>query len=63
MKLLSYFLMLTACCLLSACGGAEEMNSGEITPDIKTQMEKEKEEVFQSESAHREQMQQQAKGK
>ena len=64
MKLLSCILMLAACCLLSACGGSEdELDSGEITPDVKAQMEKEKPEVFESESAHREQMQQEAKGK
>ena len=64
MKLLSCILMFAACSLLSACGGSEdEMSSGAITPDVKSQMEKEQEEVFQSESAHREAMQQHAKGK
>jgi len=29
------------------------MDSGEITPDVKSEMEKEKQEVFDSESAHR----------
>ncbi|QDV52425.1 hypothetical protein [Gimesia fumaroli] len=61
MKLLSYYLLLLALCLLPGCGSSEEsLTSGEITSDVKSEMEKEKEEVFAAESANREQ---QVKGK
>lgn len=64
MKLLSYVMLCSALCLLPGCGsGDETLNSGEITPEVKSEMEKEKEEVFAAESANREQQANQAKGK
>ncbi|QDT44287.1 hypothetical protein Pan241w_43960 [Gimesia alba] len=64
MKLLSYRLLLLALCLLPGCGsGDESLDSGEITSEVKSEMEKEKEEVFAAESANREQQAKQAKGK
>ncbi|WP_339727137.1 hypothetical protein [uncultured Gimesia sp.] len=64
MKLLFYSLLLLALSLLPGCGSDDEtLNSGEITSDVKSEMEKEKEEVFAAESAHREMQSNQAKGK
>ena len=64
MKLLSYVMLFSALCLLPGCGsGEEKLDSGEITSEVKSEMEKEKQEVFESESAHREQQAKQAKGK
>ncbi|MFH1300303.1 MAG: hypothetical protein ABIK07_04515 [Planctomycetota bacterium] len=64
MKLLSCCLLLSAFCLLPGCGSDEaELNSGEITPALKEEMEKEKAAVFESESAHRAAQEKQAQGK
>lgn len=64
MKMVSLNMLLLAMCLLVGCGsGDETLTSGEITPELKAEMEKEKEEVFAAESAHREQQAAQAKGK
>lgn len=62
MKLLSHALLLMALCLFPGCGSNNEtLSSGEITPEVKSEMEKEKQEVFESESAHREMQEKQAK--
>ncbi|KAA0139910.1 MULTISPECIES: hypothetical protein [Gimesia] len=53
MKFASCLILFAAASLLSACGSEAPMDSGEITPDVKSEMEKEKQEVFDSESAHR----------
>lgn len=61
MKLLSFSLLFLALCLLPGCGSSDEtLNSGEITSEVKSEMEKEKQEVFETESAHRAEL---AKGK
>jgi len=52
-KFASYVLLFVTACLFSACGSEPPMDSGEITPDVQSEMEKEKQEVFDSESAHR----------
>lgn len=62
MKLLSYTLLFMALCLFPGCGSSDEtLSSGEITSDVKSEIEKEKQEVFESESAHRKMQEKQAK--
>jgi len=63
-KLLSCSLLLLAFCILPGCGSEEEkLDSGEITPAVKEEMEKEKQAVFESESAHQEMEKKQAQKK
>ncbi|MFK7778987.1 MAG: hypothetical protein QM501_12860 [Gimesia sp.] len=64
MKQLSYSLLCAALCLLPGCGSSDDtLKSGEITAEVKSEMEKEKEEVFAAESANREMQVKQKKGK
>ncbi|MCA9014652.1 MAG: hypothetical protein KDA77_04890 [Planctomycetaceae bacterium] len=64
MKLLSYVLLFSVLCSLAGCGSSEEtLNSGEITSEVKSEMEKEKEQVFAAESANRAAQETQTKGK
>ncbi|QDV19812.1 hypothetical protein Pan153_44810 [Gimesia panareensis] len=53
MKLMSYVLLFVTTCLFTACGSDAPLDSGDITPDVQTEMEKEKKEVFDAEAAHR----------
>lgn len=60
-KSVSYVLLFVTACLFSACGSEAPLDSGAVTPDVQSEMEKEKQEVFDAESAHRAAQAQQGK--